>query len=227
MRGTYDASYFEGFEAGYKLDRYKVWYWEVVLRHVKDRNQTFRASLDIGCAFGYFMSALKQQVCPSISVGIDVSMYAAKRAKDLTGSELVVASSTALPFREGIFDLVTALELLEHLPDIPKHLLDAYRVLANRGVYVASSPNRFGTGRLLEVLRLLHANPTHVKLYTARKLWQHLRAIGFSRPLVRVLQMGLPLPKSRFIAFSFPWPFGSSLLVSGQKTHPKREVLLA
>jgi ubiquinone/menaquinone biosynthesis C-methylase UbiE len=164
------------------------------------------------------MISLKQQLTGAQLIGVEASIYAAKRAKKLTRDEIIVASAEALPFNQGTFDLVTALELVEHLADISKHLLETHRVLTDNGTYFASStPNRIGVSRVLEVVGLLKSNPTHARLYTSGKLRKLLRTAGFRRLLIRPVQMGLPLPNGRFLPISFLFPFGSSLLACGQK----------
>jgi SAM-dependent methyltransferase len=47
-----------------------------------------------------------------------------------------------LPFRDGEFDLVLMLEVIEHLPDIPHALREVARVLKPGGVAILTTPNR-------------------------------------------------------------------------------------
>jgi ubiquinone/menaquinone biosynthesis C-methylase UbiE len=217
VRAEYDASYFEVVEAGYRPDSYKLWFQGVIWQTLTKRGSEFHTCLDVGCAYGYFMSGLRQRIATPEMIGVEISTYAAKRAKKLTGKEIIVASAEALPFRDKSFDLVTALEVVEHLVEAPQHLQETHRVLTRGGTYFASSPNRVGVGRLFELLGLLQSNPTHTKLYTPGQLGKQLRAAGFTRLHVRGVQMGLPLPQGRFLAISFPLPFGSSIFASGQK----------
>jgi ubiquinone/menaquinone biosynthesis C-methylase UbiE len=163
------------------------------------------------------MIGLKMRTNATLVVGMDLSAYAARKAKSLTGNEIIVASAMQLPFRSGAFDLVTALELVEHLNDISAHLLETHRVLTSQGVYFASSPNRFGTSRLLEVLGLSQANPTHIKLYAVGELRKELRAAGFLWSYTRPVQMGVPLPHGMFVPLFFPLLVGSSIFACGQK----------
>jgi SAM-dependent methyltransferase len=164
------------------------------------------------------MIGLKRQIAAQEMFGVELSTHAAKRAKKLSGNEIIVASAEALPFRDHSFELVTALEVVEHLVEAPQHILETHRVLTRGGTYFASStPNRVGVSRVFELLGLLQSNPTHIRLYTPSQLGKQMRAAGFRRLQVRAVQMGLPLPHRRFLAISIPLPFGSSVFVSGQK----------
>jgi ubiquinone/menaquinone biosynthesis C-methylase UbiE len=163
------------------------------------------------------MIGLKMRTNATDLVGMDLSVYAARKAKSLTGNEIIVASAMALPFRSGTFDLVTALELVEHLSDVSAHLLETHRVLRSHGVYFASSPNRFSTDRLLEVLGLWQSNPTHIRLYAVGELRKQLLAAGFRRSYTRPFQMGVPLPHGMFVPLFFPSPVGTSIFAWGQK----------
>ncbi len=65
--------------------------------------------LDVGCGNGIFTNAIaiKEQV-----TGVDRSLAALQHVKTLCCQ----ADITALPFSDRVFDLVVAMEILEHLP---------------------------------------------------------------------------------------------------------------
>jgi len=56
-------------------------------------------------------------------------------------SRFVVADATDLPFPDGAFDVVTMLDVLEHIPDDRAAAHEAWRVLRPGGHLIASSPN--------------------------------------------------------------------------------------
>jgi SAM-dependent methyltransferase len=113
-------------------------------------------SLDLGCAKGYLIEALSALGVPH-AFGMDVSSYAVSCTDGTLRGRLLVGDATAgLPFREGTLDLVTALDLFEHLADPLTVLMDIRRVLAS-------------TGRLyLKICHPGHPNasrdPTHVNV---------------------------------------------------------------
>jgi ubiquinone/menaquinone biosynthesis C-methylase UbiE len=56
--------------------------------------------------------------------------------------ELVCADAEELPFRNNEFDVVTSVEVIEHLPNIDKHLIEVKRVLKKGGLYMIKTPNK-------------------------------------------------------------------------------------
>jgi len=95
--------------------------------------------LDIGCGEGYQMSYIVERGTQVI--GLDLSVERLKQAKNrVRNSDLVCASSERLPFKSQIFDKVMCLELLEHLNEPRKTILETESVLKERGTLVVSVP---------------------------------------------------------------------------------------
>ncbi|MFZ0660778.1 MAG: class I SAM-dependent methyltransferase [Candidatus Binataceae bacterium] len=57
-----------------------------------------------------------------------------------------------LPFRDGEFDLVLMLEVIEHLPDIPHALREVARVLKPGGTAILTTPNRLNVASRIHYL---------------------------------------------------------------------------
>jgi ubiquinone/menaquinone biosynthesis C-methylase UbiE len=78
--------------------------------------------LDIGCGNGTYLAELARRGFAGRTLGVDLSfgMLAAARAR-LSGAErpaaLANADAVALPFRDGLADLVLAPHMLYHVPD--------------------------------------------------------------------------------------------------------------
>jgi 2-polyprenyl-3-methyl-5-hydroxy-6-metoxy-1,4-benzoquinol methylase len=82
--------------------------------------------LDIGCGTGATMDHLKRYGLPH---GIDLSEIPLRFSRRRGHQRTLRASATELPFDSESFDLVTALDVIEHLDDDARGLAEVRRVL--------------------------------------------------------------------------------------------------
>jgi len=99
--------------------------------------QDHPAILDVGCGTGATVSLLEHY---GTVTAIDVSVQAIQYCKEQGRSRLCQADGSCLPFANESFDLVTALDLLEHLEDESEGLEGLRRVLKNGGRMLLSVP---------------------------------------------------------------------------------------
>jgi SAM-dependent methyltransferase len=111
-------------------------------------------ALDVGCAMGFVVEALRELHVDA--EGVDVSRYAVEHAALGARGHLRQGNLLGrLPFPAASFDVVSALETLEHLPPeaIPAAVAELRRV--SRGWVVATipsfGPNEHGPGGWLDV----------------------------------------------------------------------------
>lgn len=104
-----------------------------------------------------------------LSVGVEVSYYGASLGRQLA-DELkvnnclfVVADVTRLPFRNGVFDLVTAYDVMEHVHDPPTFIGEMARVCKHQGTCIAYGVNRFANPLLRFVRRRF--SPEECKIF--------------------------------------------------------------
>jgi SAM-dependent methyltransferase len=101
--------------------------------------------LDCGCAEGYYAVALTERGARSV-IGVDVIDERVAAAQELPHPANVtfqVAGAGSLPFDDESFDGVLVNEVLEHVEDEQRSLLDIKRVLRPGGHLVVFSPNRW------------------------------------------------------------------------------------
>ena len=128
--------------------------------------------LDIGSGRGAFLWPLLDAF-PSVPItAFDRLPYRVADIQAVTDGGVanlraVQGDATELPFEDAQFDVVTLLEVLEHIPDTGRALQEVCRV-ARRAV-------------LLSVPSKADDNPEHIHLFDARTLEQQLRAAGVSR----------------------------------------------
>ena len=109
------------------------------------RNFRVATSLDVGCATGYLVEVLRERGLGA--QGCDLSPYAIDHAAPGAVGHVRVANLFAgPPWPDGAFDLVTSLEILEHLP--PDRVPDALEELARVcGGYLYATIPSFGPNR--------------------------------------------------------------------------------
>ncbi len=120
--------------------------------------------LDVGSGEGLFWEAY----VPAKLVAVDVRHQALIEGRTRIGAMAINGNIFALPFREGTFDLVTAIEILEHLMD-PAAALDEIRRVARDRVVVSvpwepffSISTILGSGKHI---RRLGREPEHVQAF--------------------------------------------------------------
>jgi len=164
--------------------------------------------LDVGCGTGFLSS-----VGLTDAVGMDI-----RASRAVT----VRASAENLPFRDQVFNLVFAGEVIEHL-NVPGQALNEWvRVLRAGGMLGLSTPN----GRLV---KLEGNHPEHKHLFTAGDLQNSLSRRGINHVKVKSIFIGsvsgrrlfrfIPWKSLKVLLLHFPVPSAISydLFLAGVK----------
>jgi SAM-dependent methyltransferase len=106
------------------------------LRHIPGTIRGKRA-LDVGCGNGFVMAALEN--AGLTMSGIDMHWSALVRARTRVRGPLYCSTAATLPFFPD-FDLVTLLDVIEHVDDDVSVLDEARRVLTPRGHAIVTVP---------------------------------------------------------------------------------------
>jgi SAM-dependent methyltransferase len=136
------------------------------------RQSTPARVLDIGCAKGYLVEAFHAEGVVQ-AMGIDVSRYAVSCAEPAMRGRLLVGNLTeGLPVATGTCDIVTAMDLFEHLADPIPALREIGRVLRRDGK------------AYLKICHPCHPNaardPSHINVQPLGYWTAIFRQVGFS-----------------------------------------------
>ncbi|WP_205326448.1 class I SAM-dependent methyltransferase [Glycomyces sp. YM15] len=91
--------------------------------------------LDVGCGNGRYTVRLREAFPDAEVVGVDLASGILETVPEPT----VVADVADLPFEDGSAEVVLAMHMLYHVPDIPAALDELQRVLAPGGVLFVST----------------------------------------------------------------------------------------
>jgi 2-polyprenyl-3-methyl-5-hydroxy-6-metoxy-1,4-benzoquinol methylase len=163
------------------------------LGHVRDKT-----ILDLGCGIGYFASLCVDLGASVVACDFAESMVSC--ALERYGRKFLIVRSSAEepPFASGRFDVVLALDVIEHLYH-PEHMLRSVKRLLKPGGRLIITTDRTGfrigslpdyplllANRLLRKLGFAHRRSkyetplcTHVCEYSVKELVDLVRAAGF------------------------------------------------
>lgn len=159
--------------------------------------------LDVGCAFGGLVRAAGD--FGYRAQGLDLSAYAVREGRR-TGLNLRQGELTTAGLSAGSFDIVTLIEVLEHLPAPREVFARLGEIIRPGGLLVIQTADFQGLQARLAGSSYHYYLPGHLHYYSARTLKRFLRGSGFSSPrLFRPVDFGL-LPKLRKSRGSFQGP---------------------
>lgn len=113
---------------------------------------------DLGAGPGQFQKLLQRF---QVLVSVDFFPY--------PGVEIVSNLEERLPFRKENFDIIIAMNTLEHIPDTDRLLSECRRILKKRGVFIGSTPFLLG----------IHQAPYDFHRFTEFELTRLLDEAGF------------------------------------------------
>lgn len=163
---TYYSNYWGGGGPYERNERWLKFFGEVADAIIRDLHPT--TVFDAGCAMGFLVEELRKRGVDAS--GADISEYAISQVHESVAEHCRVASLSE-PLG-GRYDLVTCIEVLEHVPPAEIDTAIANICVATDALLLSTTPGDFG-------------EPTHLNVqppeYWAAKLAEH----GFHRDLDR------------------------------------------
>jgi 2-polyprenyl-3-methyl-5-hydroxy-6-metoxy-1,4-benzoquinol methylase len=137
-----------------------------------------RKSIDIGCGRGYFPAVLKKLGWDAH--GIEISPDAGRYARETFGLDVFTGTiekyATSVHMRQ--FPLVTAIDVIEHVPNPDAFVYSASKIVAPGGYLIIDTPNAFAHNIKLKGVSWKGFNPFHIYLFAAEHLEQMLARHG-------------------------------------------------
>lgn len=127
--------------------------------------------LDIGCATGGNIFLLREF---GNVTGLDCSDDALVFARRRGVPRLIKADATSIPQGDGAFDMITGLDIFEHVEDDERALREAFRVLKPGGIFLVTVPAYPWLFSAHD--KFLH----HVRRYARADMVQKCQRAGFS-----------------------------------------------
>lgn len=148
--------------------------------------------LDLACGTGYGTALLAQ--AGADVTGVDISAQAVREAKrryGKLGAKYMAADCYDLPFEDGVFDIVVANEMIEHVEDHDGLIEEARRVLVPGGLFLVSTPNKPVYNRY-KPPNIFHVSEMEVPEFQ-RLLGRHFKEVHLTGTRMALLSVGYDL----------------------------------
>ena len=159
--------------------------------------------LDIGCKYAFLRDILLEKSIKSDYYGVDITDKVFDKIKDFDPHKFFVAdASQSLPFEDGKFDFIFALEILEHVESPTKMLQEIYRVLKPDGILILSVPNPYAWNEILVNFKKQKDSEGHISAFTWQIMQRLLEFVNFKIDDISGTFVRVPLSK-RFMKDSY------------------------
>lgn len=144
---TYDAGYSQGYVSKQAGKRRRA---ARMVARIKRMKKTGRW-LDVGCSAGFIVEAARNAGFDAY--GVDIEAWGIRFAKEQLGLDHVYQGALEEQhFPDGHFDIITAYEIIEHVPNLDRFVGEIKRILAPDGILEIRTPDvgHWRTPRKLE-----------------------------------------------------------------------------
>lgn len=134
--------------------------------------------LDVGCATGTFLAALREQGWRT--QGIELSSFAAEYARKRYGLDVFTGELLDTHFTDNQFDLIIFWDVLEHVHQPRENLLEAARIAKPGGTLILALPNPDSLeARLFGQYWAGWDTPRHLFIYAEKTMRRFLQETGW------------------------------------------------
>ena len=172
----FEAEYFARYYRDYKAQnptRKLDFYLETI-----ERFQRPTSLLDVGCGLGSFLEHVASRRNFQLA-GTDVSEFGlSQNQQRMPSVEFRRASAEECAFPANHFDVITAFDVIEHVPDLAKVADAVHQMLRPGGVFCVVVPVYDGLSG--PIIQWLDKDPTHVHKWPRRRWLDWASKTGFS-----------------------------------------------
>lgn len=187
-----------------------------------------RSLLDVGASTGIFLDTFRRAYPQWSVAGVEASRWAIDECRRLFGLELIQGMFETSSLPAAGQDLITMLDLIEHLRDPLRTLSAARHCLKPGGILVLTTPNVGSLPSRILGSRWWGYRQTHLLYLSPRSLGVLLRRAGFrmirKRTLIKYFNLDyccrlFGRGRARSVPeWSFPLPLGDMLVVARRES---------
>lgn len=186
--GFYDEGYYSGKNQYSYADERKVRGSEIVWEkrikklveiYEKENSKKPSSILDIGCAFGGLLEVARDKFGLK-PFGVEVSEYSSKYARE-RGIEVFRGNVEDIDLGEEKFDIITMIEVIEHLMEPKKVIEKVYGANTRGGLFLVQTANIEGGQSKFWGDRYHYYLPGHLHYFSNRTLRELLLSVGYSK----------------------------------------------
>ncbi len=173
----------------------KFWHARRFKEVLKKINLVKGPILDVGCHSGTFTKKIIDKLKSKEIYGIDISNQAIALAKKrIPYGHFEVADAAKLPFKDNFFEAVFCLEVLEHVDNPKKILLEIKRVLKKGGYVIFLVPSDNKLFKLVWAIWTLYYpvwKHAHVQSFAGSILENYILSVGFKIEKIKNFNLGM------------------------------------
>ena len=190
LEEIYNKTYFRNLP--FKNPKYKLYGYETYLLEKKEIVDTFKKRLnviekykkpgkllDVGCAFGFFLELASKRgwEAQGTELSKDAVDYTKKNKQQVFNGTLENAD-----YKKESFDVITMFDVIEHVPDPKKTIMQIRGLLKPKGIIAVTTPN-IGSlpakilGRRWEEIKRVRE---HIYFFSDKTFKRLLESTGFS-----------------------------------------------
>jgi len=135
--------------------------------------------LDVGCSTGFILNAAR----PSFQVeGVEPSLWSARQAQNMFNLKVQQGSIEDSNFKDNSFDVVSMVDVIEHLTDPKSALKKVNQILRPNGLFYIVTPDFRSLSSCLMGRYWWGLRPSHLYYFSRKTLSRLLKQTGF-RPV--------------------------------------------